>query len=227
MANQNQSFTTLTTKITNLQDNEHAKKIGIGLGVGLAFLVLIWFLLIAPARKEKEINEKEIIKLKNELHKHQTIIAQREKIQKKYQETGLKLSSEIEDKLVPGQATLAKVSILLREMTKSTGIELIERQGNFIGTGRRSQEEPPVLENFETTFELHGTYHQLGAFFAVMEKEYPYTIFRNFSISKPRREQDENTKKLNINITAKLPRFNENKFPSEKWPKPQEFNSHE
>ncbi len=198
--------------------SEQIRKCGMGLIAGIMVLLAVWFLAVRPAQVSIQEMQDEIKDLERRSNNKQTVIDQADIIEKKYEQTGEKLKTIIEQDMAPERAALGWASRRLRSAAAATGLEVRDYTGSTVSPpGRGGDQIPPLLENFSTRFELRGGYHQIGRFFAVLEKELPYALMRNLSIS-PQRRRGRDSQLLQANVTYRFPRFTEEGFPPEKRP---------
>lgn len=171
--------------IARLANRDQLRKMGIILGIALVALVGLYYLLLAPLRRDRKALSESIDQVQREYDVNKTLVRQAEAVATEHEQVRADFYAIMESQLAPGENPIAWLSAVVQSIAANQGV--IIRNLSEAGTYREPQSgrdaPPPLFEAFQAKIEIQGTYHQLGRFLAKLEERLPYGQIQEMSFT--------------------------------------------
>ncbi|MFO7822058.1 MAG: hypothetical protein R6V56_08420 [Lentisphaeria bacterium] len=200
---------------------EQFQKSAIGAGIGLALWVGLYFLVLAPVLQEKNEIEKQTAENRSAVKRNQALIQRADRIQKEYSAVQAELLTAMQKNLVPtGEYAnpLSWVGRIIQAKAEQNELKVTKfvKDGIIRPAVKGRKVPPPILADYRVAIELTGNYHQIGRFFAALEKRLPYGRVDSLQFRPGRSEHPV----LSVDMKYRVPMFTSDGFPAEERPQP-------
>ena len=123
--------------IARLANRDQLRKMGIILGIALVALVGLYYLLLAPLRRDRKALSESIDQVQREYDVNKTLVRQAEAVATEHEQVRADFYAIMESQLAPGENPIAWLSAVVQSIAANQGV--IIRNLSEAGTYREPQ----------------------------------------------------------------------------------------